>query len=281
MSVLKSRHMVNPGSLSIIGDPQADIGNMCRSVTAFMVTCYRKSYADCNTMNECRIKMWKRKIGAGTSIKLSSWLPTSEAVTENIKRAHYQVTHWLTLLNGKPPDLNPIDYGWEQDGSMFIPCTVPAGTKESPDGILKMVRCACENSACKGTNFVRSLIGCIVFSACGATSACFNPQTIMMEMLSNRKNKQKLDLNLMTGKQNKKRQYVHIYGSIFNWLYLFQDSHQQQIRKQHVSTCFTLSYRRFMSGTIWPFHTSSIGSLLLGNVYCLCVNYLGPLIDCQ
>ena len=69
----------------------------------------------------------EKKIELSASIRVCSLPPTSEAVTENIKRAHYQVSYWLTALTGKPPDLKATEFGWEQDGPVFIPRTVPAG----------------------------------------------------------------------------------------------------------------------------------------------------------
>ena len=60
-SALKTLRMVNSGSRSSIGDPQANIGNMCRSATANLIPCCGKPYADCNTMTECHITTWKER----------------------------------------------------------------------------------------------------------------------------------------------------------------------------------------------------------------------------
>ena len=59
--------------------------------------------------------MWKMRTGAGTSLKLCNLPPTSEATTENIKRANYQVTVWLNSMSGLLSPLRPTDLGWEQD----------------------------------------------------------------------------------------------------------------------------------------------------------------------
>ena len=115
--------------------------------------------------------------GAGTSIKLCSLPPTTEAATENIKRAHYQVANWLTAMSGVPPPLNAMDHGWERDGPLLKPRTVASGTMLAPDEILEMVRCGCDKSACRGAICKCSLIGCTVFCACEAGSLCLNPLT--------------------------------------------------------------------------------------------------------
>lgn len=174
---LKSLRAFDQKSLSIIGDPQADLSEVCSSGTAFLIACYGKTYADCKSMTECRLKMWKKKTGAGRSIKLSRLPPTTEATNENIKRAHYQVAHWLTAMTGIPPPLSPKDHGWEQDGSLLKPCPVTPGIKLAHDEILQMVRCGCEKSACKGAICKCSVIGCTVFCACEAGPSCLNPLT--------------------------------------------------------------------------------------------------------
>ena len=174
---LKTLETTNPDTLSIIGDPQADLDEVCSSATAFLIACFGKTYVNCKSMTECRLKMWKKKTGAGTSIKLCSLPPTTEAATENIKRAHYQVANWLTAMSGVPPPLNAMDHGWERDDPLLKPRTVASGTKLAPDEILEMVRCGCDKSACKGAICKCSLIGCTVFCACEAGSLCLNPLT--------------------------------------------------------------------------------------------------------
>ena len=179
---LKTLQAIDPETLSIIGVPQADLNEVCSSGSAFLIACFGKTYADCKSMTECRLKMWKKKTGAGTSIKLSRLPPTTEATNENIKRAHYQVAHWLTAMSGIPPSLSPNNHGWERDGSVLKPCAVTPGTKLAHDEILQMVRCGCEKSACKGALCKCSLIGCTVFCACEAGPLCLNPLTKRSEV---------------------------------------------------------------------------------------------------
>ena len=114
-------------------------------------------------------------------MKLSEIPPTNEAAGENIKRAHFQVAHWLTSLIGIPPDMNPLDYGYEfhstATGSILVPQPLPPGTKDSPDFIREMIHCGCDASQCKGTNCKCSTIACTLFCKCEAGSTCLNPLT--------------------------------------------------------------------------------------------------------
>ena len=94
------------------------------------------------------MKMWKKKTGTGTAVKLCTLPPTSESCTVNIKRAHFQTALWKNSLTGKTPPLEAIDHGWEIDGSILKSRTVPPGTKLAPNEILEMVCCGCEVSHC-------------------------------------------------------------------------------------------------------------------------------------
>ena len=128
-------------------------------------------------MTECRIKMWKKKTGTGTAIKMCTLPPTSEAGTENIKRVHYQTFHCKEWQSGKTSPLEAMDNGGESDGSILKPGTVPPGTKLAPNEILEMVCCGCEVSHCQEDNRKCENIGCTIFCACEARALCLNPLT--------------------------------------------------------------------------------------------------------
>ena len=51
-------------------------------------------------MNEARIKVWRKKTPIGAALKLCSLPPTTEAYTENVKRAHLQAAHWKASIEG-------------------------------------------------------------------------------------------------------------------------------------------------------------------------------------
>ncbi len=50
--------------------------------------------------------------------KLASLPPTTEAFTENIKRAHLQTFLWNSALKLDPQKLEPTDYGWVKEQNM-------------------------------------------------------------------------------------------------------------------------------------------------------------------
>ena len=102
-------------------------------------------------MSEARIKMWRKKADIGSALKLDSLPPTTEAFTENAKRAHLQAAHWKASIEGTVPPLPPIDalsHGWEHDGSYLKPTTVSEGILSAPAAVLEMMRCGCA-SGCK------------------------------------------------------------------------------------------------------------------------------------
>ena len=45
---------------------------------------------------------------------LQSLPPTDEALEINIKRAHYVAILWKNCITGTPPELDPLEYGWEK-----------------------------------------------------------------------------------------------------------------------------------------------------------------------
>ena len=54
-------------------------------------------------MSEARIKMLRKETHIGASLKLWSLLPTTEAFTEIVKRAHLHAAHWKASIEGTMP----------------------------------------------------------------------------------------------------------------------------------------------------------------------------------
>ena len=112
------------------------------AATKYLLACYGKKYITCTSFTACRIKVWKQK-AAGTSVKLCTLPPTTEASTENIKRAHFQVAHMRTALSGTPLSLSANEFGWCTDSSMrgnlLVPRAVPPHTKVAPDEVQEMI----------------------------------------------------------------------------------------------------------------------------------------------
>ena len=125
--------------LFCIGVVHAEIKSVEAQTTKFMCTAYGKVAESCNSMTECRVKMWRSKTGksGASSVKLCSIPPTTEAFTENVHRCHLQVAIWKAALLEAPPDIDSTNYGWELDHlGILVPRTVPSGTLSAPPDVL-------------------------------------------------------------------------------------------------------------------------------------------------
>ena len=103
--------------LFCIGDVHAEIKYVEAQATKCMYTAYGKEAESCNSMTECRVKMWRSKTGksGASSVKLCSIPPTTEAFTDNVHICHLQVAVWKAALLESPPDMDSTKYGWGLD----------------------------------------------------------------------------------------------------------------------------------------------------------------------
>ncbi len=92
-SALKALQAIDPESLSIIGVPQADLNEVCSSASAFLIACFGKTYADCKSMSECRLKMWKKKQELA---HVSSCLDYHLQLKQPMKISRERTTKWHT-----------------------------------------------------------------------------------------------------------------------------------------------------------------------------------------
>ena len=82
--------------------------------------------------------VWKNKTdGAKLSANppmLRSLPPTDAALELNIKRAHFAATMWKNCISGRPPQMDPCQFGWEmdEDQQILLPTMLPNGTKIAP-----------------------------------------------------------------------------------------------------------------------------------------------------
>ena len=102
--------------LRAIGDT-ADEAIVPEQATSFILACYDKGFSRCASMSEARIKMWRKKTDIASALKLCSLPPTTEAFTENAKRAHLQAAHWKASIEGTVPHINALTHGSEHRGS--------------------------------------------------------------------------------------------------------------------------------------------------------------------
>ena len=157
--------------LHAIGDTQAD------EAIVLILACYGKGFSRCASMSEARIKMWRKKTDIGSALKLCSLPSTTEAFTENVKRAHLQAAHQKASIEGTMPPIDTLTHGcWEHDGCFLKPTSVPEGTLSATVAVLEMMRYGCA-SGCKGGHCKCSTIGCTVFCAYKGGEVCMNMLT--------------------------------------------------------------------------------------------------------
>ena len=87
-----------------------------QQLSNFIAACYSET-GEHFTMSFVQQKVWSSRVGKVPSCapKLCSLPPTSESFTENVKMAHLQACVWKQATDLDPPELNPVDYGWEKD----------------------------------------------------------------------------------------------------------------------------------------------------------------------
>ena len=166
--------------LNLLGDLTVDIKQVVKQATEFMAACY--GVKECSSMTECRQRVWAQKTGKSSSApKLCSLPPTTEAFHENVLRAHLQVATWRASLHGKPPPMDPVQFGWEADhvNKCLTPQNMCQGTAYAPSHVLKLVRCGCDSEkACRGGNCgcMSRQLPCTIFCTCCASfGICHNP----------------------------------------------------------------------------------------------------------
>ena len=140
--------------LFCIGDVHAEIKYVeaQAQATKFMCAAYGKVAESCNSMTECRVKIWCSKTGksGASSVKLCSIPPTTESFTENVHRCHLQVAICKAALIESPPEMDATKYGWELDHlGVLVPRRVPSGTLSAPPDILQIIHCNCNASGCR------------------------------------------------------------------------------------------------------------------------------------
>ena len=114
--------------LFCIGGVRAEIKSVEARGTKSMCAAYGKVAESCNSMTECRVKIWRSKTGksGASSLKLCSIPPTTEAFTENVHRCHLQVAIWKAALLESPPEMDSTKYGCELAHlDNLVPRTVP------------------------------------------------------------------------------------------------------------------------------------------------------------
>ena len=90
MKILKTLKQGNH-SLSCLGDSNANLPDVVKQATSFMLACY--GVPKLNSMTQARANLWKTRVARGSSTmpKLCTLPPTDPAFMEKLKRAHFQI----------------------------------------------------------------------------------------------------------------------------------------------------------------------------------------------
>ena len=155
--------------------------NLDAQATKFMCAAYGKVADSCNSMTECRVKMWRSKTGksCASSLKLCPIPPaTTEAFTENVHMCHLQVAIWKAALLESPPEMESTKYDWELDHLYnLVPRTGPSGTFSAPPDILQVIHCNCKASGCRTAACSGTKRRCTISCLCEGAEACKTPLT--------------------------------------------------------------------------------------------------------
>ena len=98
-----------------------------KQATSIIGACYGQPNA--TSMTEAGVNVWSSRIGrpgATRAPKLASLPPTTEAFTENMKRANLQTWIWKNALQSHPSSLDCTLYGYrkEKETMSLMPITV-------------------------------------------------------------------------------------------------------------------------------------------------------------
>ena len=172
-----------PDSLTMLGSLNASLSEVVHQSTKFIASCYSRIAG--HDMSEIRYKVWTAKFGntASSAPPIQSLPPSSEAFTENVKRAHLQTYIWKAAVLLDPPDLDPLKYGYlkHEPIKSLLPVTVPAGVALAPDEIMSLIRCNCSEGTRRCSTMrcscCRTRLPCTVFCKCNAGDDCSNELT--------------------------------------------------------------------------------------------------------
>ena len=147
LTSLKIGHFPPP-----LGDLNASHEDLVKKGTSFTGVCYRNP-SHLTSMSEHQFQKWKSMTkGKRTIFKLKTLQPITEAFTLHIRRAHYQAAVWHSAAYPDLPDMDPSQYGWENDliTRTLVPIQLPPNTPIAPDGLLKILCCNCDSEdSCK------------------------------------------------------------------------------------------------------------------------------------
>ncbi|KAK3890902.1 hypothetical protein Pcinc_005201 [Petrolisthes cinctipes] len=178
--------------LDSMGQPEAQQKTVILEATQFIAACYGEKAGPDDSMSDIRYRHWISRMGRKTAAsvhQLKSLPPTSEALVENVKRAHFQACIWRAALTGEAPDMDPLENGWvlDDDFGGLIPVTLPPQTEIAPAAVMKLIQCRCSTETSCSTErcgCVASQISCSAFCHCQAEiRTCQNKWTLLRQRI--------------------------------------------------------------------------------------------------
>ena len=137
-----------------------------KQLSNFIAACYSET-GEHFTMSFVLQKVWSSRVGKAPSCapKLCSLPPTPESFTENVKRAHLQACVWKQTTELDPPELNPVDHGWEMNEATtsLNPVMLPKNIKLAPPEVLQLIKCSFRSECPCGTLRCRCTSQCSTF----------------------------------------------------------------------------------------------------------------------
>lgn len=90
-----------------------------------------------NFFEKMRYEQFIKATTKNSAVKLSSLLPTVDAIDEHTKRCYFQIQQWLGNEN-----IRATDWGWYVKGDSLLPVCMKK--PPAPDELLKMIFCQCK-----------------------------------------------------------------------------------------------------------------------------------------
>lgn len=167
-------------TLTKIGKTDSSIEEIVKEATLYQCSLY--GCQPCQSSTECRQNQWKLKVGklGASALKLCTLPPTTHGHVQNTLRCHIQLCEWYSTMEVHPPNLDPLEYGFDPDhfNKTLVPRPMPNGVKAVPDYLMKLLKCGCQSEeACKSNRCGCSskYMSCTMFCACEGSEGCHNP----------------------------------------------------------------------------------------------------------
>ena len=122
------------------------------------------------------------------AVKLSSLVPTIDALNEHIKRVYLQTQLWLGNKN-----IDPLDWGWVNIEGVFT--LIKTINQPAPEELLKMIFCSCKKGCGSTCGCRRVELFCnLSCSICSGDNYCLNSAPIIDQEENEEEDEDEADL---------------------------------------------------------------------------------------